>query len=84
MNRDYLLSHDLEDLISVVDGRHEIIEEVNKSEEDLKNYLSAKFNALLDDSRFIEALPGKIPGDESSQSRIPIIMKRLKNIAEGN
>jgi len=77
-NRDYLLSHDLEDLISVIDGRPEVIEEVQQSNEDLRNYLSEKFDALLDDSRFIEALPGKVPGDESSQLRIPIIIERLK------
>ncbi len=77
-NGDYLLSHDLEDLISVIDGRPEVIKEVQQSNEDLRNYLSEKFDALLDDSRFIEALPGKVPGDESSQSRIPIIIERLK------
>ena len=79
-NGDYLLSHDLEDLISVVDGRPEIIEEVRRSDEDVKNYLSEKFNILLGDSRFIEALPGKVPGDASSQLRIPIIIERLKKI----
>lgn len=76
-NGDYLLSHDLEDLISVVDGRPEIIEEVRQSKEDVKSYLSEKFNVLLGDLRFVEALPGKVPGDESNQSRIPIIMERL-------
>lgn len=76
-NGDYLLSHDLEDLISVIDGRPEIIEEVRQSNEDLKNYLSEKISVLLNDSRFIEALPGKVPGDESSQLRIPIIIERL-------
>jgi len=81
-NGDYLLSHDLEDLISVVDGRPEIIEEVRQSNEDVKNYLSEKFNDLLDSSRFIEALPGKIPGDESSQSRIPIVIERLNMLRD--
>lgn len=81
-NGDYLLSHDLEDLISVVDGRPEIIDEVRQSNEDVKNYLSEKFNVLLNDSRFVEALPGKVPGDEGSQSRIPIIMERLNMLRE--
>jgi predicted nucleotidyltransferase len=79
-NGDYLLSHDLEDLISVVDGRPEIIEEVRQTNEDVKTYLAEKFKLLLDDSRFIEALPGKVPGDESSQSRIPVIIERLEKL----
>jgi len=77
---DYLLSHDLEDLISVIDGRPEIIDEVRQSNEDVKNYLSEKFSILLGDSRFVEALPGKVPGDTSSQSRIPIIIERLEKL----
>lgn len=81
-NGDYLLSHDLEDLISVIDGRPEVIEEVRQSNDDLKNYLSGTFNMLLDDSRFIEAVPGKVPGDESSQARVSVILDNIKNIAE--
>ena len=75
---DYLLSHDMEDLISVIDGRPELIEEVKLCDDKLRKFLSDRFSALLNDSRFIEALPGKVPGDESSQARVPIIMERLK------
>lgn len=79
---DYLLSHDLEDLISVIDGRPEIIDEVLNSNEALKKYLIEKLEGLLDTPRFIEALPGKLPGDESSQARIPLLMERMKSIIQ--
>jgi len=79
-NGDYLLSHDLEDIISVIDGRIEIIEEVLSSSEELKAYLIEKFSGLLEAPRFIEALPGKLPGDESSQGRVSIILERIKQI----
>lgn len=79
-NGDYLLSHDLEDIISVIDGRIEIIEEVSNSSEELKAYLIEKFSGLLKAPRFIEALPGKLPGDESSQARIPIILERIEKM----
>ncbi len=79
-NGDYLLSHDLEDLISVIDGRPEIVEEILNSSEELKTYLVEKFSCFLESPRFIEALPGKLSGDESSQARIPIIMERFKEI----
>ena len=79
-NGDYLLSHDLEDLVSVIDGRPEIIDEVINSSEELKGYLIEKFKSLISEPRFLEALPGKLPGDETSQARIPIIIERLENI----
>ncbi|MES0396777.1 MAG: hypothetical protein ABUK17_04465, partial [Syntrophobacteria bacterium] len=37
---DYMASHDLEDLITVLDGRVEIVEEVRQSEEGIKRYLA--------------------------------------------
>ena len=77
---DYLLSHDLEDVVSVIDGRPEIIDEVLNTDKNLKQYLIEKLKALHSEPRFIEALPGKLPGDESSQARIPIIIERLEKI----
>lgn len=79
---DYLLSHDLEDMLSVIDGRPEIIDEVLNSNEPLKEYLIEKFEDLLDTPRFMEALPGKLPGDESSQARLPVIIGRMKSIIQ--
>lgn len=78
---DYLLSHDLEDIISVIDGRPEIIKEAKESDQELRNYLSEEFHELINDPGFVEALPGKLPGDNASQSRVPIIIERLKDIA---
>ncbi|GJM05872.1 MAG: hypothetical protein DHS20C09_18680 [marine bacterium B5-7] len=77
---DYLLSHDLEDLMSVIDGRVEIIDEVQNADQTLKEYLIKKFKALLSEPRFIEAIPGKLPGDESSQARIPMILERIERM----
>lgn len=80
-NGDYLLSHDMVDLISLIDGRVEILEEIQKSDNNLKSYLAHKFKTFLEDPRFMEALPGKVPGDESSQARVPLIIERIDNIS---
>jgi predicted nucleotidyltransferase len=44
---DYLASHDLEDIITVIDGRAEIIEEISRAPEDVRTYTSGKIAALL-------------------------------------
>lgn len=36
---DYMASHDLEDIITVIDGRAEIIEEISRAPEDIRNYI---------------------------------------------
>lgn len=59
---DHLRSHDLEDVINLVDGREEIVTEVHAAPDDLRSYLSTEISALLDQQRFRDALEGTIIG----------------------
>jgi hypothetical protein len=78
---DYQLSHDLEDLIAVVDGRPELVREIEQAEPDLREYLRDGIGKLLDDVSFREALPGHLPGDAASQQRLPSVLERLERIS---
>lgn len=80
-NGDYLLSHDIEDVIAVLDGRPGIIEEVKQSEQELKSELADRLRSLLQDNRFREAVSGHMPVDETSQARIPVILKIINELA---
>ena len=79
---DYLMSHDIEDIIAVLDGRPEIIDEVKHSEPELVKELSKRFQALLNNSRFVDAVSGHMPTDVTSQARVSIILAAIKNVAE--
>jgi len=79
-NNDYIASHDLEDLIAVLDGRTSIVQEVSECNE-LRMYLATEFAKLLETDAFHEALPGHLPGDAASQQRLPIILERIQEIA---
>lgn len=59
---DHLRSHDLEDVIALVDGRAEIIDEVGDAPDDLRSYLSSEIAALLDQSRFLDTVDGSVVG----------------------
>jgi len=80
-NRDYMMSHDIEDIVAVLDGRPEIADEVRDAEDSLRAFLAARFAELLDNPRFNESLPGHMPGDQASQDRVPILIKRIQAIA---
>ncbi len=81
---DYLASHDLEDIITVIDGRAEIIKEISRAPEDVRNYISDKIRGLLNNRQFLDALPGYLLPDEASQGRLGILTERLTQIAEMN
>jgi hypothetical protein len=78
--RDYLASHDLEDVIAVIDGRSELIEEVRSAQRALRAYLSIDLSALVNDPHFIDALPAHLPSDQASQARLPILLERIEEL----
>lgn len=79
-NNDVLGSHDLEDIINVLDGRPEVVNEILMSEEGLRSYLCAKFQQLLDTPNFMSVLPGLIFPDESLTERMQLLLLRMKEI----
>jgi len=79
---DYLFSHDMGDIISVIDGRESLLREGLDSLSPLREYLAAQFQHLLTDRRFVDALPGHLPPDEASQARLPDLLIKIQKISE--
>lgn len=79
---DYLFSHDLGDIISVVDGRDSLLDECAQMPKELRAYLARQFSVLLADRRFLDALPGHLPGDAMSQSRLPDLEAKIQQLAD--
>jgi hypothetical protein len=78
---DFPGSHDLEDVVSVVDGRETLSVEVRTAGIDLREYVRREIANLLADARFIDALPGFLLPDAASQLRIGIVLGRLRDLA---
>lgn len=71
---DFLFSHDLEDLLAVIDGRASLLEECRTSPAELRTYLATR--------DFVDALSGHLPGDAASQERLPELQDKLRQISE--
>jgi hypothetical protein len=77
---DYQSSHDLEDLIAVVDGRAELVTEIHAGPEDVRAYIATEIRKLLATKAFLDALPGYLLPDPTSQTRVSILLDRLKKV----
>lgn len=75
---DVFASHDLEDIVTVVDGRPEIADDVAAADEQVRAYISAEIQSLLKNPDFVEALAGFLLPDAASQARRPILERRLE------
>lgn len=78
-DRDFLVSHDMEDLLTVINGRKELIEEINSSDRSVREFIKAAFTSLLVDPKFIESIPGHL---NPEPERTAIVMDRLRQIIQ--
>jgi predicted nucleotidyltransferase len=81
-NGDFLASHDLEDIINLIDGRPELVDEIARSAAELRDYLAAQCKTLLTTSAFHDGLQGLIVQDALHGAQITKITGRLRAIAE--
>ena len=77
---DVVMSHDLEDIVNVVEGRRGIVEEVAVAEPALCPYLVMRFRELQQHADFDNTLPGLVAFDELYQSRIEAVRSRISAI----
>ena len=79
-NGDYMASHDIEDLIAVLDGRESVVHEVEQSGA-VGRYMAGEFGRLLALEEFHDALPCHLPSDAASQMRASIVIERITAIS---
>lgn len=79
---DYLASKDMEDIVTVIDGRPEIVEEVAAAELDLRSFLREAFTEWLSRRGFADEVEAHLLGDLDSQGRAEVILERMASIAQ--
>lgn len=76
-----MASHDLEDVVAVLDGRDTIEAEIAHAPDQVRAYLSEALRALLS-AGFRGVLAGHLAGDAANQARLPRLLARLERLAE--
>ena len=79
---DFLASHDLEDVISVLAGRPEILEEVAVASPDLRVYLAQRSREFLAEDMAVYAIQGALPDAERIPGLISQVMGRIRELAD--
>jgi predicted nucleotidyltransferase len=76
-NNDVYLSHDLEDIMTVMEGRSTVAREMTAAHEAVRKHVGQSVKALLDMPAFRNALPGLLSDPEREQT----VTARLTQIA---
>ena len=80
-NRDFLASHDLEGISNLIDGRPELIDEVAQSPIELRLYLSAQCQMLLNTPAFHDGLRRFIVPNSPQSGQVATVTQRLTRLA---
>ena len=78
---DLTSSHDLEDIINLLDGRLGIEDEIAGIGGELAAYLAERFAAIVNHPDFDNTLPGLVEYDELYDERIHSVRNRARRIA---
>jgi hypothetical protein len=78
---DFWASHDLEDMVTVIDGRSRIVEEVTAAAEDVRHYIAEQLSNYIDGADFLDALCAYLNSDPASQERLPGLQEKIMAIA---
>ena len=81
---DFYASHDFEDIVSVLDGRLEVIEEIRQADKGLKDYFIENFIAIDKSRSFHGAIPGHfVQYGSTAEKRAEMLEEKIKIIIEG-
>lgn len=80
---DAVASRDFADIVYVLDGRSEIVDEIAGADPELRAYLWDKFRSLLTSPDLRFEVAAHIDRDEASRRRVDAVLARIRAIAGG-
>jgi predicted nucleotidyltransferase len=78
---DFMGSSDMEDVIAVLDGRPEVIDEIRDAPHEVQHFLVKSFSAFLEDDDFLDSLSGHLEFEGDNLARVQIFLQRVRAIA---
>ena len=78
---DLLASHDFEDVVALLDGRDELVAEIQAAPPELRAFVGGRLGTIRDHPRVLDALYGWLPSDDESQSRATdVLLQRIDTL----
>lgn len=79
---DHLASHDMNDIVALVDGVPTIVDDVTQAGSPVRDWLATRFLDLIDSGAHHDAILGYLMPEVAFQQRRPHIEQRMRDIAQ--
>lgn len=80
---DPLMSQDLTDIVSLVNGRVSLPDKVSALPPEARDFVRSSLRDLLADPGFTFVVQAHLPPDDASQGRADTVLRRLRQLADG-
>ena len=80
-NNDFLSSKDIEDIVSIVYGRAELIDDIDSAPRAVRKFVRETLRAWLQLELFDDAIRANLPGDSAQNERLALVKDRVAVIA---
>jgi hypothetical protein len=75
------LHHDIEDVVNVVDGRPELVDEVRLAPPEVQEFIQEELDDMLARPAFTDRLQWHLRPDAVEQARVTVILERLRKLS---
>lgn len=79
-NRDFR-HHDIEDIVNIIDGRVELIEEIRAAPHQVRIFIQQEIDDFLAQEDFVELLHWHLLPEQTEQNRLVLVISRLRQMA---
>jgi len=76
-----MISHDLEDIIAVVDGRASLVTELESAPPEVRAFVAAAWQGLFETGGVPALLESHLGPDEASQACAGLVLSRIQAMA---
>lgn len=83
-NRDVYESHDLEDIVAVINSREEIVGELSSSFKVVRDFVIESMREFRNDRRFRDALFGHLGSLDDAPGRVETVLERWHSMVESD
>jgi hypothetical protein len=81
---DLLGSRDFADIVALIDGREELVQDVQQAPSELRRYIHERIGSLLPDDRLTDGIQGQLLPDAATQERAEgVVLARMREIVGG-
>jgi predicted nucleotidyltransferase len=78
----YRDSEDIGDIIDVINGRPELLDELHKTQAVVREFIASNFMTMVKEPDFLEAITYNLLPDATSQARYDVILSRCHSISK--